>query len=135
MGISIGLTRLFFVLEDQNYLNPALTPSPADVLILPMTEDLGPAIAFATELREAGIRTQLHCEKKKFKQKMAYADKLGVPYVVFIGEDEIRSGRVTVKDMVSGEQTQVSPAMAVAGIREKTREKSAVPPIGEPRKD
>ena len=135
VGISIGLTRLFFVLEDQNYLNPALTPSPADVLILPMTEDLGPAIAFATELREAGIRTQLHCEKKKFKQKMAYADKLGVPYVVFIGEDEIRSGRVTVKDMVSGEQTQVSPAMAVAGIREKTREKSAVPPIGEPRKD
>jgi len=135
VGISIGLTRLFSVLEDQNYLNPALTPSPADVLILPMTEDLGPAIAFATDLREAGVRAQLHCEKKKFKQKMAYADRLGVPYVVFLGEDEIRSGRVTVKDMGTGEQIQVSPAMAVAGILEKIKEKRTVPPIGEPAKD
>lgn len=135
VGISIGLTRLFSVLEDQNYLNPALTPSPADVLILPMTEDLGPAIAFSTNLREAGVRAQLHCEKKKFKQKMAYADRLGVPYVVFLGEDEIRSGRVTVKDMGTGEQIQVSPAMAVAGILEKIKEKRTVPPIGEPAKD
>ena len=134
VGISIGLTRLFFVLEDQNYLNPALTPSPADVLILPMTEDLGPAIAFATELRNAGIRAQLHCEKKKFKQKMAYADRLGVPYVAFLGEDEIRSGRVTVKNMATGEQIQVSPAMAVAGIQEKIKETRLVPPIGEPAK-
>ena len=135
VGISIGLTRLFFVLEDQNYLNSSLSSAPADVLILPMTDDLDPAIAFATELREAGIRAQLHCEKKKFKQKMAYADKLGVPYVVFLGEDEIREGRVTVKNMSSGEQIQVSPAMAVAGILEKIEEKRAVPPIAEPSND
>jgi histidyl-tRNA synthetase len=83
---------------------------------------------------EAGVRAQLHCEKKKFNQKMAYADKLGVPYVVFLGEDEIKSGRVTVKDMASGEQLQVSPAMAVAGILEKIKEKRAVPPISEPAK-
>ena len=63
---------------------------------------------------------------------MAYADRLGVPYVVFLGEDEIRSGRVTVKDMVSGEQIQVSPSMAVAGILEKIKEKRSVPPISEP---
>ena len=135
MGISIGLTRLFSVLEDQKYLNPSLEPSPADVLILPMTEDLAPAISFATSLREAGIRAQLHCEKKKFKQKMAYADKLNVPFVAFLGEDEISTGRVTIKDMQTGEQITVSPAMAAAGIADRVKEKRAVPPISEPASD
>ena len=135
VGISIGLTRLFSVLEDQKYLNPSLEPSPADVLILPMTEDLAPAISFATSLREAGIRAQLHCEKKKFKQKMAYADKLHVPFVAFLGEDEISAGRVTIKDMQTGEQITVSPAMAAAGIADRVREKRAVPPISEPAAD
>ena len=85
VGISIGLTRLFFVLEDQGYLNDALNTAPADVLILPMTDDLSPAIALATQLREAGIRTQIHGEQKKFKQKISYADKLSIPYAVFLG--------------------------------------------------
>ena len=70
VGISIGLTRLFFVLEDQGYLNDALLTAPADVLILPMTQDLSPAISLATTLREAGVRTQLYTEQKKFKAKM-----------------------------------------------------------------
>ena len=87
VGISIGLTRLFFVLEDQGYLNDALLTAPADVLILPMTQDLSPAISLATTLREAGVRTQLYTEQKKFKAKMNYADKLGIPYVSFLGED------------------------------------------------
>ncbi|MFR6186293.1 MAG: His/Gly/Thr/Pro-type tRNA ligase C-terminal domain-containing protein [Lawsonibacter sp.] len=59
-----------------------------------MTDDLSPAIALATQLREAGIRTQIHGEQKKFKQKISYADKLSIPYAVFLGEDEIlRRGR------------------------------------------
>ena len=105
VGISIGLTRLFYVLGEQGMLNPELPTAPADVLILPMTEDLSPAIALATQLRQAGIRTQLHCEQKKFKAKMSYADKLGVPYVVFLGDDEIAGNVVACKDMTSGEQT------------------------------
>ena len=68
VGISIGLTRLFYVLGEQGMLNPELPTAPADVLILPMTEDLSPAIALATQLRQAGIRTQLPCEQKKFKE-------------------------------------------------------------------
>ena len=68
VGISIGLTRLFFVLEDQGYLNPNLNTAPADALIIPMTDDLAPAIALATKLRDANIRTQIHAEQKKFKQ-------------------------------------------------------------------
>ena len=117
VGISIGLTRLFFVLENQGYLNDQLNTAPADVLVLPMTDDLGPAIALSTQLRNAGIRTQLYGEQKKFKQKMSYADKLGVPYVIFLGDDEIQSGVAAVKNMRSGEQVKLSPADAVAQIQ------------------
>ena len=128
VGISIGLTRLFYVLGEQGMLNPALPTAPADVLILPMTEDLSPAIALATEFRAAGIRTQLHCEEKKFKQKIGYADKLGIPYVVFLGEDEIRDGVVACKDMASGEQTKLAIPAAIERIREglAERERGAV---------
>ena len=128
VGISIGLTRLFYVLGEQGMLNPALPTAPADVLILPMTEDLSPAIALATELRSAGIRTQLHCEEKKFKAKMSYADKLGIPYVVFLGEDEINAGVVACKDMASGEQTKLTVPATIERIREglAERERGAV---------
>jgi len=124
-GISIGLTRLFYVLGEQGMLNPDLPTAPADVLILPMTEDLSPAIALATRLREAGIRAQLHCEDRKFKQKISYADKLKIPYVIFLGEDEISAGVVACKDMATGEQTKLEPAATVyrikAGLAEKEK--------------
>ena len=117
VGISIGLTRLFYVLGEQGMLNPELPTAPADVLILPMTEDLSAAISFATLLRENGIRAQLHCEQKKFKQKISYADKLNIPYVIFLGEDEINAGVVACKDMVTGEQTKLEPAATVYRIK------------------
>lgn len=109
MGISIGLTRLFYVLGEQGYLNDDLVTAPADALILPMTEDLSAAIAFATQLRQAGVRAQVYGEQKKFKGKMSYADKLKIPYVVFLGEDEIKSGVVKIKDMTTGDQQALSP--------------------------
>lgn len=114
VGISIGLTRLFFVLEDQGYLNDDIITAPADVLILPMTDDLSHAIALATKLRSAGIRTQIHCEQKKFKAKISYADKLKIPYVVFLGEDEIAKACASVKDMRTGEQATM-PYGDIAG--------------------
>ena len=116
VGISIGLTRLFYVLGEQGMLNPGLPTAPADVLILPMTEDLAPAIALATQLRQSGIRTQLQCEDKKFKAKMNYADKLSIPYVIFLGEDEIASGVVACKDMQTGEQTKLNREDTIARI-------------------
>ena len=117
VGISIGLTRLFFVLEDQGYLNDALNTAPADVLILPMTDDLSSAIALATQLRAAGIRTQIHAEQKKFKQKIGYADKLSIPYAIFLGEDEINAGVAAVKDMKTGEQVKLAAEEAIAHIK------------------
>ena len=126
VGISIGLTRLFYVLGEQGYLNGALNTAPADVLVLPMTEDMRPAIALATALRAEGIRTQLYSEKKKFKAKLSYADKLGIPYAVLLGEDEIAAGQVTVKDLRSGQQITVSPAMAAEAIRRGLAETGTV---------
>ena len=117
VGISIGLTRLFYVLGEQGMLNPELPTAPADVLILPMTEDLSAAIALATELRDNGVRAQLHCEEKKFKQKVSYADKLGIPYVIFLGEDEIKEGVVACKDMATGEQTKLDPKATIYRIK------------------
>ena len=117
VGISIGLTRLFYVLGEQGMLNPDLPTAPADVLILPMTEDLSAAVTLATRLRDADIRTQLYTEQKKFKAKMNYADKTGVPYVLFLGEDEIRAGVIACKDMTSGEQTTLPFDETLARIR------------------
>lgn len=118
VGISIGLTRLFYVLGEQGMLNPQLPTAPADVLILPMTAELTPAIQLATRLRAAGVRTQLYTEQKKFKAKMNYADKIGVPYVVFLGDDEVSAGVVACKDMTSGEQTTLPFDETLQRIRE-----------------
>ena len=113
VGISIGVTRLFYVLGEQGLLNSDICTAPADVLILPMTEDLSEAISLATDLRAAGVSTQIYTEKKKFKAKMNYADKLKVPYVYFLGEDEINAGVVSCKDMRTGEQVKLPRAEAV----------------------
>ena len=135
VGISIGLTRLFYVLSEQGMLNGDMNTAPTDVLILPMTDDLSPAISFASRLRQAGIRTQLYTEQKKFKQKMSYADKLGVPYVVFLGEDEVRPGAVSVKDMISGEQNTLPLDQAVVHMKNDLAVRAALLPIREPDRD
>ena len=124
VGISIGLTRLFYVLGEQGMLNPDLPTAPADVLVLPMTEDLAPAISLSTRLRGAGVRTQLYTEQKKFKAKMNYADKIGVPYVIFLGDDEISAGVVACKDMKTGEQTKLPFAETLDLIRSGLAEKN-----------
>ncbi len=125
VGISIGVTRLFYVLGEQGLLNDALNTAPADVLLLPMTEDLSFAVSLATRLRERGLRAQLYTENKKFKAKMNYADKTKIPYVLFLGEDEVASGVVTCKDMVTGEQTKGAPDEIIARIYAAIREKNA----------
>ena len=131
VGISIGLTRLFYVLGEQGYLNDELITSPTDVLVLPMTEDLGPAISFATTLRRTGVRAQVYSEQKKFKAKMSYADKLGIPYVAFLGEDEISKGVVKVKDMVTGNQAELAPEAAAVDIANDLAERAFGAPIRE----
>ncbi len=124
VGIAIGLTRLFYVLQEQGMLNGDLPTAPCDVLVLPMTGDLSPAISFATACRNAGVRAQLYTEPKKFKAKMNYADKIGVPYVAFLGEDEAANGVVSLKDMVSGDQEKVALVDAPHWLLERVAEKN-----------
>ena len=118
VGISIGLTRLFYVLDEQGLLNPALPSAPADALVLPMTGSPTAAISLAEALRSAGLRVQLYGEQKKFKQKMAYADKLGVPFAVLLGEDEIHEGVCSVKNMATGEQLKLTAEEAAKYIKQ-----------------
>ena len=115
VGISIGLTRLFFILCDKEYLNKSVS-YPTDVLIVPMMDDMTYAAEVSAKLRLAGIGTQVYVEKKKTKAKLDYANKLSIPFVVFLGEDEVNSGKLTVKDMRSGEQLQAPVEDIIAHI-------------------
>ncbi|MDD4350991.1 MAG: histidine--tRNA ligase [Clostridia bacterium] len=103
VGISIGLTRLFFQLLENNIINLE-QQSPIDVMILPMTENIDYANTVAKNLRRDNIRTILSADTTKLKNKLNYANKMNVPFVIFVGESEIETNTVTVKNMVSGEQ-------------------------------
>lgn len=118
VGISIGVTRLFYVLEEQGMLNDSMVTAPADVLVIPMSENLAPAIEAATALRDAGIRTQLYTEKKKFKARIGYAAKLGIPYAIFLGEDEIAQNVVSCKDLSTGQQQTLPVSQLIPLLRE-----------------
>ena len=76
------------------------------VLIVSMVEDIKPAIETANKLRNANINTEIYFDNKKIKTKFKYADKLKIPYVIVIGEDEISSGKLTLKNMETGTQEQ-----------------------------
>lgn len=106
VGISIGLTRLFYKLNELNLMK-AEQKSIAQVFIIPMIEDLEQPIALATNLRNLGIKTEIYLNNKKLKAKFKYADKLKIPYVIVIGEDEIKTNTVNVKNMETGEEKKV----------------------------
>ncbi len=105
VGISIGLTRLFYKLNEMNLIKTN-KKSVAEVLIVPMIEDLTMPITIANDLRQQGINTEIFLNDKKLKVKMKYADKLEIPFVIVVGEDEINSGIVKVKDMITGNEKE-----------------------------
>ena len=119
------------MLQEQGLLSEETVTAPCDALVIPMTEEPAAAIAAATTLRAAGVRTQLYCEKKKFKAKMSYADKIGVPFAVLLGEDEINEGVVSVKNMTSGEQVKLTPTDAAAMIKAAVDERNRTAVIKE----
>lgn len=104
VGISIGLTRLFYKLNELQLIKTDKY-SMSDILIIPMAEDMTKSIELASDLRKEGINTEVYLNDKKLKAKFKYADKLKIPYVVVIGEDEISSNTVKVKNMETGEET------------------------------
>ena len=107
VGVSIGLTRLFYKLNELNLIK-AEKKSISDVLIIPMVEDLSIPINIANKLRNNGVKTEIYLNNKKLKAKFKYADKLEIPYVIVIGEDEIAQNIFKIKDMKTGEEKEIS---------------------------
>ncbi len=107
VGISIGLTRLFSQLLEHGTIKPTSSTT-SKVLIIPLIEDLAIPLSIATELRIAGLNTEVYLEEAKMKKKLDYANKLGISHVILIGEDEIKTNKFTVKNMLSGQQSSVS---------------------------
>ena len=105
VGVSIGLTRLFYKLNELNIIK-ADKKSISDILIIPMTKNIQVPIKLATELRKLKVNTEIYLNNKKIKAKMKYANKLEIPYVIVIGDDEISSGKIKVKNMETGEELQ-----------------------------
>ena len=126
VGISIGVTRLFYILQEQGLLNEEILTAPCDALVIPLGEDLSYAVQCATALRNAGVRTQVYSEKKKTKAKFAYADKLAIPYAVVVGSDEEAAGTVGLKDLTAGGQVTV-PVEEAAAIIKKSLNKPVTP--------
>jgi len=108
VGVSIGLTRLFAQLQEAELL-PKVAPSMAEVMIANLDEAYQQErLQLATELREAGINVDVYYAGKKLTQQLKYANNLAIPYVVLIGEDEAKAGKITVKNMESGDATLVT---------------------------
>jgi histidyl-tRNA synthetase len=108
VGISIGLSRLFYQLKEANFFKENTSSTLTKVLVVPMDENIAYSIGISNELKKAGIITEVYFEEGKFAKKLSYANKLGIPYVIIIGSDEISSGILTLKDMKSGEQFKLT---------------------------
>ena len=103
VGISIGLTRLFYQLNEIKLIK-AQKKSISDILVISMTENFEYVSKVASKLRDEGKNVQVYYEDKKVKAKFKYADKLEIPYTVVIGDDEVQSNSYSVKNMITGEQ-------------------------------
>jgi histidyl-tRNA synthetase len=107
VGVSIGLTRLFYKLMEAGIIVPQ-KQSLADVVVLPYTEEQLPAsLETATKLRAAGVNVITNTESSDLGKRLKYVDKLGCRYAVVIGDNEISAGTLAVKDMTTGVNEQL----------------------------
>lgn len=106
VGISIGLTRLFYQLRQAGLLSE-VAKNISKVMIIPMIPDMKYCIKVATELRNNNINTEIYYNQKSIKGKFNYANKLAIPFVIVIGEDEIKNNTLAIKNMATGEQVNV----------------------------
>ena len=108
IGISIGLTRLFSQLKEIELIENSKR-SLTQVLVIPFDKkDIRYTLNLASKIREAGINTDVYYQNKGMKQKMKYADRLDIPYVILIGEDEVNANKAMLKNMLTGEQQLLS---------------------------
>lgn len=112
VGVSIGLTRLFYQLNELKYVN-AERESISKVLVISMSDDISACIPVATAFRNEGINTEIYMSNKKTKAKFKYADKLKIPYVAIIGEEEQKTSTISLKNLSTGKQNTVTIMEAV----------------------
>jgi len=106
VGISIGLTRLFYILSEAGVVQDG--PSTVQVLVTQLDPALLPDyLAITADLRGAGVNTEIHLEPAKLARQFKYADRAGIRFAVVMGSDEKAEGVVTVKDLGTGEQTRI----------------------------
>ena len=118
VGISIGLTRLFYQLNELNLVKVDKT-SISDVLVVSMSDDISACLPVASAFREEGISTEVYMNNKKMKAKFKYADKLNIPYMAILGEDEVKNGTVSLKNLSTGEQNTMTILEAVQILKAK----------------
>lgn len=102
VGMSIGLTRLFYQLQELNLVKGQQTNF--DCIIIPMKGYEKNAVKLMNDLRSSYVRCMSYLEDDKLKKKFNYADKLSVKYVIIIGQDEVEQNKFTLRNMVNGNQ-------------------------------
>jgi len=118
VGISIGLTRLFYQLREAGILGEMKKATPSKILVIPMLETMTQALELTTKIRDAGIAAEIYFNEGKMGKKFSYADKLGIPYVLVVGEDEINSRRFKLKNMSTGEQNELDIAQIIESLKD-----------------
>lgn len=120
VGIAIGVTRLFDQLNDLKLIKTE-KESISDVLVISTSDDVSECLPIANTFRKEGINTEVYMNDKKMKAKFKYADKLKIPYLAIIGEDELKENKVSLKNLVTGKQDTINMQEAVEILKEYKR--------------
>lgn len=107
VGLSIGLSRLFYQLNEAGIIS-ARDKSLIDLMVIPMDGFIHEGISLVAQLRERGVDAICYTEQAKLGKKFKYADQIKVPYVLVLGENEVENRRYTLKSMQSGEQCEMN---------------------------
>ncbi len=108
VGISIGLSRLFYQLNEVGAISCDGACTPTEILFIPMEDTVSYTLEKATAFRNAGYRVEVYLNEGKLSKKLTYANKLGIPYVIVVGSEEREKGILRIKNMATGEQTELS---------------------------
>jgi histidyl-tRNA synthetase len=123
-GFSLGLERILVVMTERNMFPPTLATTPADVMIATFdASGAGAAMAVAATLRRAGLRVLVYPDAEKIGRQIKYADSRGIPFVALLGEDEIKAGTVTVKNLSAQTQATYDQSAAAAAILEGLKQR------------
>ena len=121
-GFSLGLERILVVMSERGMFPPTLTSAPADVLVAMFSASAAAdAIRVADQLRASGLRVFVYPDADKIGKQIKYADALHIPYVAIVGDEEIKAGTVTVKDLAAQTQQTYGQSAAGAAIAEAVR--------------